>query len=82
MTQSQVKRIYVTIPRELLEEFNDFVPRAERSAVITELVADYVDSLVAEDERVARVEARREQVQMWVEKLRGTGRRAADLFLP
>lgn len=76
------KRICVTLPIELVEQLNDYVKPGERNELIAELLTDYVDALIEEDERMARVEARREQAQLWLERIRYSSRRAADMFLP
>ena len=76
------KRISVTLPQETVTRLNQFIPRAERSAVIADLIEDYLDELEAVYEQEDRVAYRRQQRQMWLERIRASGQKAADLFLP
>ncbi len=82
MGNQQTKRICIELPVSLIKQLDMYVSPSERSALIADLLDDYVGALEAEDEQFARVEARREQMQLWVERLRDSGRRAADMFLP
>ncbi len=82
MSKFLTKRISVTLPQETLERLNRFIPLLERSAIVTDLIEEYLDELEAEFEREAQIEQRRQQRLSWFNKLRTSGQKAADLFLP
>lgn len=82
MSKFLTKRISITLPQETLERLNSFVPLLERSAVVTDLIEDYLDELEAESEWEAQLEQRRQQRLSWFNRLRTSGQKAADLFLP
>ena len=82
MAIKRAKKICVTLPESLLHQLDEYVLPHERGELITELLADYVDSLIAEDEQIARAEARKEQMHVWIERFKSSRRKAADMFLP
>ncbi|MGB1251445.1 MAG: hypothetical protein ACPG8W_12565 [Candidatus Promineifilaceae bacterium] len=82
MAKLKTKRISITIPLKTLKRLNKLVTPSERSTIVSELIEDYLDDLEAEFEQVERLEQRREQRQMWLERIRASGQKAADLFLP
>ena len=76
------KKICVNLPEKLINRLDRYVETHERSELVSELLAEYVEAIEAEEDHLARVEARRERIQMVVEKIRDSGRKAADMFLP
>ena len=78
----RAKRISITLPIETLERLNDFVAPVERSAIVADLIEDYLDDLEAAFEQEERQEQRRQQRERWIQRLRTSGQKAADLFLP
>ncbi len=82
MSGTRQKRFYVTLPERLLARLDDFIDPSERNDLIHDLLEEYVVTLEAEEEHVARVEARRERMQLIVTNLRKSGRKAAEIFLP
>ena len=82
MPLHKTKRICLNLPANLLDQLDMYVAPSERSELVADLLEEYVAALQAEDDQIARVEARREQMQLWAERLRDSGRKAADMFLP
>ena len=82
MPTARSKKICVTLPEKLIRRLDQYVETADRSDLVSELLAEYVEALEAEEDHIARVEARKERMQMMVERLRDSGRKAADMFLP
>ena len=82
MPTARSKKICVTLPEKLIRRLDQYVETDDRSDLVSELLAEYVEALEAEEDHIARVEARKERMQMMVERLRDSGRKAADMFLP
>ena len=82
MAIKRAKRICITVPESLLHQLDEYILPSERSELIADLLTDYVDSLIAEDQQIARAEARKEQMHVWIERFKSSRRKAAEMFLP
>lgn len=82
MAIKKAKRVCVNLPENLLHQLDQYILPSERGELIADLLAEYLNGLVAEDEQFARAEARKEQMHLWVERFRSSRRKAADMFLP
>lgn len=84
MATIPMKRISVTVPDRILNKLESYqvATAQERNDLIVELLEEYlreIDQAVIQEKRQL---ARREQMQSLFEKLRQSGRKAADIMLP